>query len=1080
MPESKSVKAILSAEDKNFTSTFKKADSLLGQFESSVSSGLGFGVLMAAGQKCFNAITSGFKEALNAGMSFEAQMDKVAAISGASSSDMELLTAKAKEMGASTKFSATQSGEALEYMAMAGWKTNDMLDGLEGIMNLAAASGEDLGTTSDIVTDALTAFGMSAKESGHFADILAVASSNANTNVSMLGESFKYVAPVAGSLGYSAEDVSIALGLMANSGIKASQAGTTLRQALNQLIKPTDKASDLMQEYGISLYDSSGNAKPLLNVLQDLRTQFGSTSIALTNSNGELKEYEDLVAEAEAGLISLDDATKMYALSTMFGARSTAGMLAIINSSDQDFQKLASSIYSADGAAKEMSDIMIDNLDGAVTILKSALEGLEISIYETFGGKAKDYVFQLAETVGDLTKAFNGDEEAAARIAPLLKKVGAVGGSALAVIGAQSAVNSNLFKGLMFELTDSQGLLKTFGKNAASSLSSFSSSVAGAGKSVLKYLGSSSTGQTLSAVTKGMASMGRQAITSSSMFQSLSGVFSKFSPKLKILGNVFGKSFQRILMAGNGLVSGLTSIMGAAMSAIMPAAIIGAVLAGIGLLRTKFGSEIDTIITMVKSKGPQIIKSFGDSISSSLPLLIAYGTDVVARFMSAINANLPMLFEVGTSIITGLVTGVATHVHQIIEQGFAIIASLIEGIMTAIPQLLMAGMQLLVSLSSGIAQSLPTLIASAAQSIGTFIITILGMLPQIADMGIEIITNLATGIINGLSQATGSTSEVMDAIVTFIQDELPEMFAKGFDMIGSFAEGLMENLPEVLSNAGEILSQLLSAILAAAPSILQSGFQLIGRLAMGLLNNLPSILNSIMQILSRLLSTIIQHLPQMLQSGFQLISQMAIGLVKALPKIISAAVQLLGQLIGRILEFGGQFVTAGYNFIMGMVTGITQGVGSLISAAVNAVKSAFNSVLKFLGIHSPSKKGEWSMKMLIAGDVKGIKKNKKDLISEYVSAAKSATKAFEESFETIDVLPKVTDQMSELNDFTSTYSGTVSIQEDADYTTSAKFTVEVPLYVNSREFAKATASDMSEEINKRDIHSDRRLGILSI
>ena len=143
-------------------------------------------------------------------------------------------------MGSKTKFSASEAADAMNYMAMAGWKTNDMLSGIEGIMNLAAASGEDLASTSDIVTDALTAFGLSASDSGHFADILAAASSNANTNVSMMGETFKYAAPVLGSLGYSAEDSAIAIGLMANAGIKSSQAGTALRSAITNLANPTE------------------------------------------------------------------------------------------------------------------------------------------------------------------------------------------------------------------------------------------------------------------------------------------------------------------------------------------------------------------------------------------------------------------------------------------------------------------------------------------------------------------------------------------------------------------------------------------------------------------------------------------------------------------------------------------------------------------------------------------------------------------------------------------------------------------------------------------------------------------------
>ena len=183
--------------------------------------------------KAIDGIKTGFKAAgvaaagfgaysIKAGADFDAAMSEVQAISGASGDQLDALRNKAKEMGATTKFSASQSAEALKYMGMAGWKSQEMIDGLPGIMNLAAASGEDLGTTSDIVTDALSAFGLTAKDTSEFVDVLAAASTNSNTNVSMLGESFKYVAPVAGALGYKAQDVAIALGLMANAGIKGS------------------------------------------------------------------------------------------------------------------------------------------------------------------------------------------------------------------------------------------------------------------------------------------------------------------------------------------------------------------------------------------------------------------------------------------------------------------------------------------------------------------------------------------------------------------------------------------------------------------------------------------------------------------------------------------------------------------------------------------------------------------------------------------------------------------------------------------------------------------------------------------
>ena len=334
---------------------------------------------------------------------FESAMSKVSAISGATGSDLDALNQKAQEMGAKTKFSATESAEAFTYMAMAGWKTEDMLQGIDGIMALAAADGLDLATTSDIVTDALTAFGLSADDSGHFADVLAAAASNANTNVSLLGESFKYAAPVAGALGYSAEDTAIALGLMANAGIKGSQGGTALRSSLSRLIKPTDNAAALMEQYGLSMTNADGSMKSLGEVMEMLRTKMGG----------------------------LSEAEQAQAAATLFGQEAMSGMLAVINASDSDYEKLTSAIYGADGAAQQMADTMLDNLSGQLTLLKSALEGLAIQFGEILMPYIKQFVQWLQNLVQKLQEMTPEQKEQivkwaafAAAIGPVLLAVG--------------------------------------------------------------------------------------------------------------------------------------------------------------------------------------------------------------------------------------------------------------------------------------------------------------------------------------------------------------------------------------------------------------------------------------------------------------------------------------------------------------------------------------------------------------------------------------------------------------------------------------------------------------------------------
>lgn len=335
------------------------------------------GVLASAGvAKAVEEIASALLECVKAFGEFESQMSTVQAISGASGNQMNALAEKAKYMGATTSFTATEAGQALEYMAMAGWKTNEMMDGLEGIMHLAEASGEDLGATSDIVTDALTAFGLAASDSARFADVLAAASSNANTNVGMMGETFKYVAPVAGSLGYSIEDTALAIGLMANSGIKGTQAGTALRSVFSRL------ASD------------AGATKTQLGALGILTEKLG---VQFYNMDGSTRALSDVLVDSRAAWAGLSAEEQIFYAKTIAGTEAMSGWLALMNAGEADFQKLSLAINNSSGAAKEMSEIKLDNLAGQMTLLGSAADGLKLAIGEQLAPALTD----LAETGTD-------------------------------------------------------------------------------------------------------------------------------------------------------------------------------------------------------------------------------------------------------------------------------------------------------------------------------------------------------------------------------------------------------------------------------------------------------------------------------------------------------------------------------------------------------------------------------------------------------------------------------------------------------------------------------------------------------
>lgn len=364
------------------------------------------------------------------GMDFDAQMSKVGAIAGATGDDFTKLRDKARQMGSATKFTATEAGQGFEYMAMAGWKTGDMLEGIEPILNLATASGEDLGTTSDIVTDALTAFGLKAKDAGMFSDVLAQASSNANTNVSMMGETFKYAAPVAGSLGYSVQDTALAIGLMANSGIKASSAGTSLRSIMSRMASPTKASEGAMAKLGLEL----------------------------TKSDGSMKSFREVMIEARTAMQGMTETEKTQIAADLAGKNAMSGFLAIVNASDEDFNNLASSIDNSAGATDRMSQAMMDNTKGGVTTMISALQNAAITISDVLA----PWITKVAKFVEELANKFSALPESTQKMILMAAGIAAAMGPVLSIIGRMATGIGAIIK-VVGKLKTGIGLLsKTF------------------------------------------------------------------------------------------------------------------------------------------------------------------------------------------------------------------------------------------------------------------------------------------------------------------------------------------------------------------------------------------------------------------------------------------------------------------------------------------------------------------------------------------------------------------------------------------------------------------------------------------
>lgn len=611
---------------------------------------------------------------IKVGASFESEIGKVSAISGAVGDDLESLTEKAKEMGATTKFSASESAQAMEYMAMAGWKTEDMLNGIEGIMNLAAASGEDLATTSDIVTDALTAFGLSASDSGRFADVLAAASSNANTNVSMLGESFKYVAPVAGALGYSAEDAAVALGLMANSGIKAGQAGTSLRSLLTNMSKPTDDMQAAMDRLGISLTDSSGNMKSLDTIMSDLRDGFSG----------------------------LSEAEKAQVAATLAGQEGMSGLLAIVNTSDKDFNKLKNSIYGCDGAAEQMAGTMQNNLEGKLTILKSSAEGLGIEIYDSIQGPLKDLAGQGIEAINSLTDAFKSG-----------------GTSGLVDAGAQ--IIGNLLSGLSGQIPTVVNIAITFVNALLSALLSNGEQFLNAGALILTEIGNG--------ILNLLPTIGNFALA---IATSLLQGFIDNAPTLLSAGADI------ILNLSQGISERLPDLVPLAIQAILTLA-----------------QSIVTNAPKILQAGINIVLALVQGIANSIPMLIAQAPKIINQFWSNFDKCVLKLVSAGVKVITTLAKGIVQSIPTIIANAGQIAKAILSTISHL--NLLSAGKTIIKTLGSGLkgmSGNIVSIIKQIAKTIKTNFTKI-----KWGDVGKQIIEGIKAGI---ASAASGLFSSLKD------------------------------------------------------------------------------------------------------------------------------------------------------------------------------------------------------------------------------------------------------------------------------------------------------------------------------
>ena len=883
--------------------------------------------------------------AIKIGSDFESGMSKVAAISGASGQELEKLTEKAKEMGSTTKFSATESAAAFEYMAMAGWKTEDMRNGIEGIMSLAAASGEDLATTSDIVTDALTAFGMKASDAGHFSDVLAQASSNANTNVGMMGETFKYVAPVAGALGYTAEDTALAIGLMANAGIKGSSAGTALRSMMSRLTKPTKEVQNAMNRLGISLTDDNGKMKSLNEVMTDLRNGFNGLS------------------EAEAAELA----------SSLAGQEAMSGLLAIVNASDDDFKKLERSIYNCDGAAARMAETMSDNLQGQITILKSGVEGLAISLYENMQAPCMEIVKTAQEMIQELQESFNdgGLDSLVTTFGSILSRiVESVANAAPDLINAATSLVSSF--------CDSLKSSPSIG-DAASSLitalvTGFFSCADDIWTTAIVLAGKMADGlaegapQIAQAAAQCAGDIVECIIDWAPDFidagkRIIEGIIQGISEEFPSLGAFLSGLFEGFTSTLEPILSGVVSIaegIFGALSEADPATLealgkaIGTIAAAMVTMHTAkaAAANIKGVVTAINSlsggikaaigvvpklvEGFQLLSGGAGTFSEVLALEFPKLAGIISKIGSVFSTVKSVIASIGSTVggIAAVIGGAImaiTNFFDMLKNGFSWLKEILMviGIAIAAVGAVILGAPALVA----------AVVAGIVAAVASLVVVIKDHWTQIVDF----FKNLGSAIADFFKSIPGTVKNLVDQVVTFfselpgristwLTDTISKVKAWGAEMLASAIETASNFINNIITFICELPNKIAYWLGYAIGTVIKWGIDLYNWVT----TEVPRIIDEIVTFFSELPGKIwtwlVDTVNKVIQWGINLYNTASTWVTNT----INAVVQFFSELPGKV-----------WNWLVSTVNKVIQWGTNLLAAASSAAQNAINKVVEW-------------------------------------------------------------------------------------------------------------------------------------
>lgn len=980
-------------------------------------------------------IVGGFKTAVTNTMNLEEKLSKVEAVSGATADEMIQLKKAAQEMALGTKFTTSEVADAMVYMGMAGWDAQQILGGLSGVINLAAASGENLGTVSDIVTDDLTAFGMSADEAGHFADVLAIASAKSNTNVGIMGESFKYAAPLAGTLGYSIEDVGLAIGLMANNSIKGSMAGTALRGALTRMINPTKDAIGVMVDLGLATeetqqvwnhekisqkeyqveqatldlekaqvkyntavqkYGSESaqaqtaliNVEKAQNKVAEAERKYqvelmgtiettGINNELLFDSAGNAKDFKEVLGTLRTAFSKLTPEEQASAAATLFGQRAMSGMLAIINSSDEDFNKLAGHLNESKDAAEDMANTMMDNLAGSILKLKSAMEVLS----QTIGDRLAPHIRKLADW---LTKVATKFSEMSDTQADFIIKVGLV----VAAIGPLLLILGSVFKTIgqvasIFEIFT--GHLTKFGSSAKTAASSFGTLAGEALKlvalaavilSVAKAmqmlvdaaikLYSAGTGAiiTFAGMTTGALIMvGAIAGIASACTAGAAGLLSLGATVLMVSAGIalvtaavalLVEAFTHLMQAmlpladkmpifaeyGMQAAAGMAAF-GAAAALAAPAIVaVDVALAALDITAGIAVPIINGLAAAMAALNTTLlalnvsIKSFGEIFSQTITTIadaVAYAVRLIIQLITEMVDTIIALFKklkyelIGDPIVYDIIDGVIDGFLRMVQKVIEFISDLVSKIVQFFVDILNKTRSFISDVISAISDFINNVISKVVEFFSNIINKAIEFFTNVWNKVKEFFTNLINTIVEKVKEIIDKVREFFSNLIDLIIEKVQEILGK----IKEFFSNMISAISEFISNAWEKIKSFVSDVINAIVDFINDMLNKIKDFFVQLKNTVSEKLQEVHAFIKEKLNAIVDFvkelIPRMLQAGKDLITALWDGIKEVFGNLWSWVQEHFGKII--------DFVQSAAEKIRSIGSGIKEAVGGLIDGS---------------------------------------------------------------------------------------------------------------------------------------------------